>query len=217
LHWLRAEAQPTEQVAVSRSLAGRTRKRAGGRRAAEGEDAQGEEGRRKAEPRRLRPPPFTVEASKRRLRRGGRVDAPAPKRPGTRSRAEPEATETEPRSDYDAEAADDVEDATVDDADEFEDDDDEFEDEIGGEGNRVTGARAKTVVELVARQLVDDPDGVFVDSTERSDNVSILIHTSPGDLGRIIGKRGRVIQALRQVGRAAGATENVRVTVEVAE
>src|SRR5947208_16817152 len=113
---------------------------------------------------------------------------------------------------YDAEAADDV-----DDADEFEDDDDEFEDEIGGEGNRVTGARAKTVVELVARQLVDDPDGVFVDSTERSDNVSILIHTSPGDLGRIIGKRGRVIQALRQVGRAAGSAEGVRVTVEVAE
>jgi hypothetical protein len=110
----------------------------------------------------------------------------------------------------------------------FEDDDDDFEDEIGGEGNRiddeiapegnrVTGARAKTVVELVARQLVDDPDGVFVDSTERSDNVAILIHTSPGDLGRIIGKRGRVIQALRQVGRAAGATEGVRVTVEVAE
>jgi predicted RNA-binding protein YlqC (UPF0109 family) len=119
---------------------------------------------------------------------------------------------------FDAEAADDLEDVDdVDDADEFEDDDDEFEDEIGGEGNRVTGARAKTVVELVARQLVDDPDGVFVDSTERSENVSILIHTSPGDLGRIIGKRGRVIQALRQVGRAAGATEGVRVTVEVAE
>ena len=106
--------------------------------------------------------------------------------------------------------------------DELEDDEDDFEDdyeddEIGAEGNRVTGARAKTVIELVARQLVDDPDGVFVDSTERSDNVAILIHTSPGDLGRIIGKRGRVIQALRQVGRAAGATENVRVTVEVAE
>ncbi len=102
----------------------------------------------------------------------------------------------------------------------FEDDDDDFEDdddEIGAEGNRVRGARAKTVVELVARQLVDDPDGVFVDTTERSDNVAILIHTSPGDLGRIIGKRGRVIQALRQVGRAAGATEGVRVTVEVAE
>ncbi len=109
------------------------------------------------------------------------------------------------------------EDELEDDDDEFEDDDDFEDDEIGAEGNRVKGARAQTVIELVARQLVDDPDGVFVDSTERSDNVAILIHTSPGDLGRIIGKRGRVIQALRQVGRAAGATEGVRVTVEVAE
>jgi len=100
--------------------------------------------------------------------------------------------------------------------DDFEDDD-FVDDEIAPEGNRVKGARAQTVVELVARQLVDDPDGVFIDATERSDNVAILIHTSPGDLGRIIGKRGRVIQALRQVGRAAGATEGVRVTVEVAE
>ena len=111
-----------------------------------------------------------------------------------------------------------LEDELEEDDDEFEDDDDDFEDdEIGAEGNRIRGARAKTVIELVARNLVDDPDGVFVDSTERSDNVAILIHTSPGDLGRIIGKRGRVIQALRQVGRAAGATEGVRVTVEVAE
>ena len=110
------------------------------------------------------------------------------------------------------------EDELEDDEDEFEDDDDDFEeDEIAGEGNRITGARAKTVIELVARNLVDDPDGVFIDATERSDNVAILIHTSPGDLGRIIGKRGRVIQALRQVGRAAGATEGVKVTVEVAE
>jgi predicted RNA-binding protein YlqC (UPF0109 family) len=113
---------------------------------------------------------------------------------------------------------DEVEDDELEDDDEFEDDDDDFEeDEIGAEGNRIKGARAKTVIELVARNLVDDPDGVFIDSTERSDNVAILIHTSPGDLGRIIGKRGRVIQALRQVGRAAGATEGVKVTVEVAE
>ncbi|MGO9873387.1 MAG: KH domain-containing protein [Acidimicrobiia bacterium] len=112
---------------------------------------------------------------------------------------------------------DDLVDDDFEEEDDFEDDDFEEEDEIGAEGNRVKGARAKTVIELVARQLVDDPDGVFVDTTERSDNVAILIHTSPGDLGRIIGKRGRVIQALRQVGRAAGATEGVRVTVEVAE
>jgi predicted RNA-binding protein YlqC (UPF0109 family) len=113
-----------------------------------------------------------------------------------------------------------------DDADDFDDDDFEdeiapegnrLEDDIAGDGNLVEGARAQKVVELVARQLVDDPDGVFVDASQRSGTVAILIHASPGDLGRIIGKRGRVIQALRQVGRAAGATEDVRVTVEVAE
>ena len=113
-----------------------------------------------------------------------------------------------------------IEDDFDDDDDDFEDDDDvdgNDPDEVGGEGNRISGARAKTVIELVARQLVDDPDGVFVDATERSNNVAILIHTSPGDLGRIIGKRGRVIQALRQVGRAAGSADGVKVTVEVAE
>jgi uncharacterized protein len=97
------------------------------------------------------------------------------------------------------------------------DDDDDVDDEIAPEGNRAAGGRAKAVVEHVAKHLVDDPDGVFVDANERRDTVTLLIHASPGDMGRIIGKRGRVIQALRQVGRAAGSTEGVRITVDVAE
>jgi predicted RNA-binding protein YlqC (UPF0109 family) len=104
--------------------------------------------------------------------------------------------------------------------DEFVDDDDDLDDiddEIAPEGNRVAGGRAKAVVEHVCRHLVDDVDGVFVDAGERRDAVALLIHASPGDMGRIIGKRGRVIQALRQVGRAAGSTEGVRITVDVAE
>ena len=103
--------------------------------------------------------------------------------------------------------------------DDFDDDDldDDGYDEVAPEGNRVTGARARAVVEHVARHLVDDPDGVFVDANEQANGVTLLVHASPGDLGRIIGKRGRVIQALSQVGRAAGATEGVRVTVDVAE
>jgi hypothetical protein len=104
--------------------------------------------------------------------------------------------------------------------DDFEEDDDfeddEFDD-VAPEGNRVAGARARASVEHIARHLVDDPDGIFVDANERGDNVTLLVHASPGDLGRIIGKRGRVIQAVRQVARAAGATEDVRVTVDVAE
>jgi len=100
--------------------------------------------------------------------------------------------------------------------DELEDDDD-FDDEVAPEGNQVRGARARAATEHIARHLVDDPDGVFVYTNERGDTVALLIHASPGDLGRIIGKRGRVIQAVRQLARAAGSTEDVRVTVDVAE
>ena len=46
---------------------------------------------------------------------------------------------------------------------------------------------------------------------------TLLVHASPDDMGRLIGRRGRVIQALRQVTRAAGASEGVRATVDVAE
>lgn len=106
----------------------------------------------------------------------------------------------------------------LEDDDDFEDDDEfEDEDEIAPEGNRAEGGRAKAVVEHVARHLVDDPDGIFVDANTSRDSVTLLIHASQGDMGRIIGKRGRVIQALRQVGRAAGSTEGARITVDVAE
>ena len=101
--------------------------------------------------------------------------------------------------------------------DDFEEDDGFDDDDVAPVGNRVVGARARASVEHIARHLVDDPDGVFVDANERGDHVTLLVHASPGDLGRIIGKRGRVIQAMRQVARAAGATEDVRVTVDVAE
>jgi predicted RNA-binding protein YlqC (UPF0109 family) len=116
--------------------------------------------------------------------------------------------------------SDDYEDDDFDDDEDVDDEDDDDEvddDEVGGEGNRIAGGRARAVVEHVARHLVDDPDGIFVDASERGDTVTLLVHASPGDLGRLIGKRGRVIQALRQVGRAAGSTENVRITIDVAE
>jgi uncharacterized protein len=113
--------------------------------------------------------------------------------------------------------SDDEVDDDFEDDDDFEEDDDFDDDDVAPEGNRVVGARARAAVEHIARNLVDDPDGIFVDANERGDSVTLLVHASPGDLGRIIGKRGRVIQAVRQVARAAGATENVRVSVDVAE
>jgi len=90
-------------------------------------------------------------------------------------------------------------------------------DEIAPEGNRIVGARARAVVEHVARAVAEDPDAVEVDLEERPGEVQLLIRTNPSDMGRLIGKRGRVIQALRQVTRAAGAAEGVKADVDVLE
>jgi hypothetical protein len=93
----------------------------------------------------------------------------------------------------------------------------EDEDEVAGDGNRIVGARAKAVVEHVTRAIADEPDAVEVDLVERRDEVALLVHADPSDMGRLIGKRGRVIQALRQVTRAAGAAEGIKVSVDVIE
>ena len=96
--------------------------------------------------------------------------------------------------------------------------DDDFEDdEVGAEGNRITGTRARAVVEHIARGLAEDPDAIDVDLSERRGEVLLLVHANPDDMGRLIGRRGRVIQAMRQVARAAGAAEGVKATVDVAE
>ena len=99
----------------------------------------------------------------------------------------------------------------------FDDEDDDFEDEVAGEGNRIVGGRAKAVVEYIARYLAEEPDAVDVDLEERRGEVVLLVHASPSDMGRLIGRRGRVVQAMRQLTRAASAAEGVRATVDVAE
>ena len=97
-------------------------------------------------------------------------------------------------------------------------DPDEFDDdEIAGEGNRIAGARAQAVTEFLARELAEDSEAIDVTTSEARGEVTLLIHASPDDLGRLIGRRGRVIQAVRQVARAAGSIDGVRVGVEVAE
>jgi predicted RNA-binding protein YlqC (UPF0109 family) len=103
--------------------------------------------------------------------------------------------------------------------DEVDVDDDEIgADEIGAEGNRILGTRAKAVVEHVTRALADEPDMVDVELQEKGrDEIFLLVHASPSDMGRLIGRRGRVIQAIRQVTRAAGAMEGVKAGVDVAE
>ena len=70
-------------------------------------------------------------------------------------------------------------------------DPDEFDDEIAGEGNRIGSARAQAVTEFLARELAEDSEAIDVTTSEARGEVTLLIHASPDDLGRLIGRRGR--------------------------
>ena len=100
--------------------------------------------------------------------------------------------------------------------------DDDFVDEVGAEGNRIDedpagSSRALAVTEYVTRNLADDPDAIEVDVEERGGEVALMVHANPSDMGRLIGKRGRVIQALRQLVRAAGTADGVKANVDIVE
>jgi predicted RNA-binding protein YlqC (UPF0109 family) len=90
-------------------------------------------------------------------------------------------------------------------------------DEVGAEGNRISGARAVAVTEYVTRNLADDPDAIEVVVEERRGEVALLVHANPDDMGRLIGRRGRVIQALRQLVRAAGSADGEKTNVDIVE
>ena len=99
-----------------------------------------------------------------------------------------------------------------------EEDDDVGVDEIAAEGNRIVGGVPKGVLEYVARNIVDDPDGVFVETSERREgDIELRLHVSPSDMGKVIGRRGRVAQALRQVVAAAGTREGVRASLDIVD
>jgi uncharacterized protein len=103
-------------------------------------------------------------------------------------------------------------------AEDEDEDDDLDDDEIGAEGNRIVGGLPKGVLEYVARNIVDDPDGVFVETSERrAGEVELRLHVSPSDMGKVIGRRGRVAQALRQVVAAAGTKEGVRASLDIVD
>jgi uncharacterized protein len=74
------------------------------------------------------------------------------------------------------------------------------------------------LLEYLARGLVDEPDAVRVERTEREDGVVVLmLHVAPDDVGKVIGRQGRLVRALRTVVRAAAARSRERVAVEIAE
>jgi len=86
------------------------------------------------------------------------------------------------------------------------------------EPDRGVGGVARSVLEYMARQIVDEPDAVVIEPDERGPSrVDLRLHVAPDDMGKIIGRRGRVAQAIRTVVRAVGAREGVETTVDIVD
>ena len=76
------------------------------------------------------------------------------------------------------------------------------------------------MVELLtylAKQLVDEPDAVRVEEVEEPDAIVLRLFVAPADIGKVIGRQGRIARALRQIVRAAGAGNRRRVLLEIVE
>ncbi|HEY8842924.1 MAG TPA: KH domain-containing protein [Gaiellaceae bacterium] len=73
------------------------------------------------------------------------------------------------------------------------------------------------IVEYLARRLVDEPDAVRVDQIDRDDTTVLQLWVAPDDVGKVIGRQGRIARALRTVVRATAARDERRVMLEIME
>ena len=71
----------------------------------------------------------------------------------------------------------------------------------------------KELVEVIARSLVDNPDEVVVTQKSEGKNVVIELHVAPSDMGKVIGKQGRIAKAIRSVVKAASSKDNTIVEI----
>lgn len=73
----------------------------------------------------------------------------------------------------------------------------------------------RELVEVIAKALVENPDEVVVKERTEGRNVVIELHVAPSDMGKVIGKQGRIAKAIRAVVKSASSKDNTRVDVEI--
>ena len=73
----------------------------------------------------------------------------------------------------------------------------------------------KEIVEVIAKALVDCPEAVEVSEEEQERATLLRLHVAEDDMGKVIGKQGRIAKAMRTVVKAAATRENKKVTVEI--
>lgn len=73
----------------------------------------------------------------------------------------------------------------------------------------------KEIVEIIAKSLVDHPEQIVVEETSDERGVVFQLHVAPEDMGKVIGRQGRIAKAMRTVVKAAATRENQKITVEI--
>ena len=73
----------------------------------------------------------------------------------------------------------------------------------------------RTLIEYIARSLVEDPDRVHINQVEGEQSVIFELQVAPEDMGKIIGKQGRIANAMRVLLKAAAAKEGKRAVLEI--
>jgi len=73
------------------------------------------------------------------------------------------------------------------------------------------------LITWIAQRLVDDPDAVRVETEERDDATVLRLFVAPDDVGKVIGRQGRLARALRTVVRAGGARSQRRMLLEIVD
>ena len=73
----------------------------------------------------------------------------------------------------------------------------------------------KELVEMIASALVDNPDEVVVTETETENEIVLKLSVAPADMGKVIGKQGRIAKAIRTVVRASASKSDKKILVDI--
>ena len=73
----------------------------------------------------------------------------------------------------------------------------------------------KELLYYIARQIVDNPDAVVVNEVTRDDTLVLELSVDPADMGKVIGRQGKIAKSIRSIIKAAAIRENIRVNVDI--